>query len=134
MIQEKNGNWWNSTQDTILKPGNGLAEFRKFFDSVQAVLDTGTSYDLYLLDVLMPGKSGIQGAADLLNYIRIQSLYLSPLPWNLCDITGLCFWFSVKTGSMGETSKERPWTGLPALKVFSPGCCLSVDKVNRVTR
>ena len=41
------------------------AEF-EIFDSVQAVLDTGTSYDLYLLDVLMPGKSGIQGAADLL--------------------------------------------------------------------
>lgn len=41
------------------------AEF-EIFDSVQAILDTGTSYDLYLLDVLMPGKSGIQGAADLL--------------------------------------------------------------------
>ena len=44
---------------------NQSAEFT-CFDSMQSVLDTGTSYDLYLLDVLMPGKSGIQGAADLL--------------------------------------------------------------------
>lgn len=36
------------------------------FHSMQDVLDTGKAYDLYLLDVLMPGKSGIQGAADLL--------------------------------------------------------------------
>ena len=36
------------------------------FRSMQDVLDTGNAYDLYLLDVLMPGKSGIQGAADLL--------------------------------------------------------------------
>lgn len=36
------------------------------FPSMQDVLDTGTAYDLYLLDVLMPGKSGLQGAAELL--------------------------------------------------------------------
>ena len=41
------------------------AEF-EIFHSMQDVLDTGRAYDLYLLDVLMPGKSGIQGAADLL--------------------------------------------------------------------
>ena len=39
------------------------AEF-EIFHSMQDVLDTGRAYDLYLLDVLMPGKSGIQGAAD----------------------------------------------------------------------
>ena len=44
---------------------NQPAEFETF-GSMQAVLDIGNSYDLYLLDVLMPGKSGIQGAADLL--------------------------------------------------------------------
>ena len=36
------------------------------YDSMQSVLDSGIAYDLYFLDVLMPGKSGIQGAADLL--------------------------------------------------------------------
>ena len=41
------------------------AEF-EIFHSMQDVLDTDRAYDLYLLDVLMPGKSGIQGAADLL--------------------------------------------------------------------
>lgn len=41
------------------------AEF-EIFHSMQDVLDTGRAYDLYLLDVLMPGKSGIQGAADLI--------------------------------------------------------------------
>lgn len=40
------------------------------FHSIQDVLDTGNAYDLYLLDVLMPGKSGIQGAADLLKLYR----------------------------------------------------------------
>lgn len=43
------------------------------FHSMQDVLDTGKAYDLYLLDVLMPGKSGIQGAADLLK------LYSNPV-------------------------------------------------------
>ena len=43
------------------------------FPSMQDVLDTGTAYGLYLLDVLMPGKSGIQGAADLLK------LYSNPV-------------------------------------------------------
>ena len=38
----------------------------ELFDSMQALLDMPKAYDLYLLDVLMPGKSGIQGAADLL--------------------------------------------------------------------
>ena len=33
---------------------------------MQSVLDSGIAYDLYFLDVLMPGKSGIQGAAALL--------------------------------------------------------------------
>ena len=40
---------------------------------MQDVLDTGRACDLYLLDVLMPGKSGIQGAADLLK------LYADPV-------------------------------------------------------
>lgn len=48
------------------------AEF-EIFHSMQDVLDTGRAYDLYLLDVLMPGKSGIQGAADLLK------LYADPV-------------------------------------------------------
>lgn len=36
------------------------------FDSMQALLDRKQAYDLYFLDVLMPGKNGIQGAAELL--------------------------------------------------------------------
>ena len=48
------------------------AEF-EIFHSMQDVLDTGRACDLYLLDVLMPGKSGIQGAADLLK------LYADPV-------------------------------------------------------
>lgn len=48
------------------------AEF-EIFHSMQDVLDTGKACDLYLLDVLMPGKSGIQGAADLLK------LYADPV-------------------------------------------------------
>ena len=37
----------------------------EIFHSMQDVLDTGRACDLYLLDVLMPGKSGIQGAGAL---------------------------------------------------------------------
>ena len=48
------------------------AEF-EIFHSMQDVLDTGRACDLYLLDVLMPGKNGIQGAADLLK------LYADPV-------------------------------------------------------
>lgn len=45
----------------------------EIFHSMHDVLDTGRACDLYLLDVLMPGKSGIQGAADLLK------LYADPV-------------------------------------------------------
>ncbi len=35
------------------------------YSAMPDLLSSGKSYDLYLLDVLMPGKSGIEGAADL---------------------------------------------------------------------
>ena len=53
------------------------AEF-EIFHSMQDVLDTGRAYDLYLLDVLMPGKSGIQGAADLLKLYADPVLFQVP--------------------------------------------------------
>ena len=59
-------------KSAILKPGNGRPNL-KFFIPCRMSWTPAAACDLYLLDVLMPGKSGIQGAADLLK------LYADPV-------------------------------------------------------
>ena len=71
------------------------------FPSMQDVLDTGTAYGLYLLDVLMPGKSGIQGAADLLKLYSGHRLYYLLPGVRGRQLPGLRLRLSVKACAVG---------------------------------
>ena len=101
------------------------------FPSMQDVLDTGTAYGLYLLDVLMPGKSGIQGAADLLKlYSNPVIVFITSSLESAVDSYRVC--------ASGFLLKPVRWEDFEETmdrvclqKLSQPDACLSVV-VNRV--
>ncbi len=101
------------------------------FSSMQDVLGTGTAYDLYLLDVLMPGKSGIQGAADLLKrYSDPVIIFITASLESAVDSYRVC--------ASGFLLKPVRWEDFEETmnrvcrqKLSLPDACLSVV-VNRV--